>query len=268
MMKRFKEFLKTPAAAIILFVFAAVLIITGGIGGTRAALALFSEQYNAEIQTSYIGVSLIENDTVVARRDYIPDADGYQWDESGSHLLCEDLLGDDAVLKIGKNYKEELKVANSGAINEYVRVIVWKYWAEVDEDGEIVSKRQDLDSDLIDLHFLTDGSGWILSESDADAFSKECTVLYYTEILEPGDETILFADTLRIDDQVAVIVSETKSKDETGATVITMVYEYDGKQFVIEAEADAVQTHNAEDAILSAWGKHATFSGDTIVNIQ
>lgn len=267
-MKKFREFLKSPAAVIILFIIAAALIVSGSIGGTRAALALFSEQYNSQLQMSEIGVSLIENDVTVGQRDYLPESSDYEWDESGSHLLCQDLLADDDVVKIGKKYKEELKVVNSGSINEYVRVIIWKYWADVDEDGNVIEKRTDLDADLIDLHFLTGENGWIQASGDAEELSKECTVLYYTGILAPGEETSLFTDTIRIDDQVAVLVSETRTTDASGATVITTTYEYDGKQFVIEAEADAVQTHNAQDAILSAWGRHASFSGDVITDIQ
>ena len=267
-MKKKNGFLKSPALLIILLVVAAALIIIGGIGGARAALSIYSEQYNSRLQTSEIGVSLIENETTVGQRDYIPSSTDYEWDESGTHQLCQDLLNGDSVLKIGKTYQEELKVANSGSINEYVRVIVWKYWADVDEDGNITKKRTDLDPDLIDLHFLTEGSGWITASGDDTELSKECTVLYYTEILEPGEETPLFADTVRIDGKTATQVSESRTTDDTGATVITTTYLYDGKMFVIEAEADAVQTHNAENAILSAWGRNVTLSGTTITGIK
>ena len=34
----------------------------------------------------------------------------------------------------------------------------------------------------------------------------------------------------------------------------TYTYAYDGYGFVVQAEADAVQTHNAKAAIRSAWG--------------
>ena len=33
---------------------------------------------------------------------------------------------------------------------------------------------------------------------------------------------------------------------------------------VIEVKADAVQEHNAEDAILSAWGVEVSVSGETL----
>ena len=39
-----------------------------------------------------------------------------------------------------------------------------------------------------------------------------------------------------------------------GWTTVTTEFAYDGYRFNIKAEADAVQTHNAADAIRSAWG--------------
>jgi len=271
-MKKFKDFLKSPAAAVVLFIIAGALIIGGGIGGTRAALTVFSEQYNSRLELRDIGVSLYENDKSVGQRDYVPYSD-YEWDEGGSHRLCETLTGldgeADPTLKIGKKYKEELKVVNTGNINEYVRVIVRKYWADVDETGKVVRKRADLDPSTIDLNLIK-GNGWIEAASDAkeNEFSPETTVLYYTNILKPEEETSLFADTIKIKDDITAKVTETTSVDAEGYTVVTYTYEYDGRQFIIEAEVDAVQTHNAQAAILSAWGKHANFSGDVITSVD
>ena len=41
-------------------------------------------------------------------------------------------------------------------------------------------------------------------------------------------------------------------------------YDYDGAQFCIEAKVDAVQEHNAEDAVWSAWGKRVTVDNGTL----
>ena len=38
-------------------------------------------------------------------------------------------------------------------------------------------------------------------------------------------------------------------------TTITTTFDYDGVKFCVEARVDAVQDHNAEDAIWSAWGR-------------
>ena len=49
---------------------------------------------------------------------------------------------------------------------------------------------------------------------------------------------------------------ETTKTDNEGNTVITYkyIYKYDGYGFVIEADVQAIQTHNANDAIKSQWG--------------
>ena len=56
-------------------------------------------------------------------------------------------------------------------------------------------------------------------------------------------------------------VNQTETRTEEG-TVITTEYAYDGYSFQVEVEADAVQTHNAADAIKSAWGVDVNVSED------
>ena len=53
--------------------------------------------------------------------------------------------------------------------------------------------------------------------------------------------------------QITTKVYETVN-EENGYTTITYEYVYDGYKFFLEAEVNAVQTHNAADAIKSAWG--------------
>jgi hypothetical protein len=113
---------------------------------------------------------------------------------------------------------------------------------------------------LIDLNLVNLGSDWILDES---ASTPERTVLYYNRVLNAGDTTPLFADTISIDDSLAVKVTQ-KVETLGGYTTITTVYDYDGVSFCIEAEVDAVQEHNAEDAIWSAWGRRVNISDGTL----
>ena len=47
-------------------------------------------------------------------------------------------------------------------------------------------------------------------------------------------------------------------------TTITTTYDYDGLQFCVEASVDALQEHNAEDAILSAWGRKVSISNGSL----
>jgi len=266
-MDKVKKFFKSPASAILLFVVAGALILTGGIGGTIAWVnnPIYSDYYAARIEMKDIGVTLRESNDpnaageMVSHRDYIPESKGL-WDTEGStYRLCDKLLGTDEEVKIGKRYNEILTVYNSGTIDEYVRVNVYKYWAEVDENGNITTKRPDLDPSLIDLHF-TETDDWKIDENTAN--NAERTTLYYTHILKHDEETSPFTDTLKIDDGIAIKVYQDVSQDGE-YTVYTTTYDYDGLQFVIEAEVDAVQTHNAEAAMLSAWGKTITVDKNT-----
>ena len=52
--------------------------------------------------------------------------------------------------------------------------------------------------------------------------------------------------------------------EENGHKTITTTYVYDGYKFKVEAEVDAVQTHNAQDAIKSAWGVDVNLNGKDI----
>jgi hypothetical protein len=165
------------------------------------------------------------------------------------------MLGEDEELKLGKSYKEELSVSNTGEINEFVRVSIYKYW--LDPEG---NKTQALDPSVINLNLLT-GKGWV---EDTSARTDERTVLYYTNLLKVGETTSALSDTLIIDDYLATEVTQEKSVDEEGYTVITTTYLYDDYSFVIEAQVDAVQEHNAAAAVKSAWGKNVTISGSTL----
>lgn len=239
--------------SLVLFVAAIILLLASAVSGTRAALVM-SQEYQSQIATSQIGVTLLENEKAVSRRDY--NGNKGEWspvDEQHGTLLTG--LDD---LKVGQRYDEQLAVQNSGSIDQFVRVQVYKYWGTRQEDGTIV-KNPNLSPSLIDLHFCED-NGWIVGST-----SDERTVLYYSKILKGADNpdskneavSALFADTIKIDNAVATKVSES-APDENG--VITTTYAYDGAEFFIDVEVDAVQTHNAADAMLSAWGIHATIA--------
>ena len=45
-----------------------------------------------------------------------------------------------------------------------------------------------------------------------------------------------------------------ESVTDNGLTTITTTYTYDGRKFCVDVYVDAVQTHSATDAKLSAWG--------------
>ena len=240
-MKKFKKILASPITTIAAFVLAAGLLLFSSIGGARAALTYFSDDYAANLQLQEIGVTLVENGA---------PAEGE---------LLKGLLAEGEQFKPGVSYKEQLNVYNSGVINEYVRVSIHKYW--LDENGE---KIRTLSPDLIKLNLVNLGSDWLL---DSEASTEERTVLYYNKLLNSQNETPLFADRLTIDGSVADHVSETKKTDGR-YTTITTVYEYDGARFCIEARVDAVQEHNAKDAVWSAWGRRVTIDENGVLSLD
>lgn len=252
-MKKQKKRMKvaSPIVTVVLFVAAVGLLLGSSIGGTRAALTYYSETYTSRIQMYDIGITLVENDKEISWRNYSSAGDG-TWDEGPGDLLKE-MLAEGEALALGKKYQENLKVRNTGSINEYVRVNIYKYW--LDADGE---KLRDLSPDLIRLNLVNLGTDWI---EDEGARTTERTVLYYNKLLyaegEGVSETPLFADSLIIDDSIAKKVSQ-ETETNGNYTTITTTYDYDGVSFRIEVEVDAVQEHNAEDAIWSAWGKRVT----------
>ena len=255
-----KQTKKRDRLTTFLLLAAAVLLLAGGgVGSTRAALTWFSENYTARVTVSDIGITLVENGEDVSWRDYTGSDD--RWKENTGALLTKMLdTANGEQLALGKAYPEELTVRNSGSIDHYARVIVYRYWTETvtdDKNREQVQKKTDVSPELIGLH-LTKDSGWIL---DKDASTPERMVLYYSKILKSGETAPAFADSLTIDGAAAGRAKETREtrteEDGTKTTIIKTTYEYNGIQFVLEAEADAVQTHNAEEAIMSAWGVDA-----------
>lgn len=251
MMKK-KKFPFRVTTAVLLSA-SAVLLIGSTVGSTRAALTYYSENYGAEVTVSNIGVSLLENGETVSRRDY--DSNG-EWNETSGALLAD--LQEETIVP-GREYDEALAVSNSGSIDSYVRVILNKSWT--DSEG---STDPNLSPELIDLNLLTD-NGWIIDE---DASTAERTILYYTNILPAGETTPALSDTVRIDPAVADKVTEEVTTDENGYKTITFTYAYDGYTFELEAEVNAVQTHNAQDAIKSAWGVDVDVADDGTISLR
>jgi len=204
----------SPIIVGILFAVAAVMIVTGTIGGVKAAPLITNNQdYLAEMELTSIGIQITE------KGEILPD---------GQDLMAWLTKPE---FKIGKTYDEPLAVTNTGTIDEYVRVSVYKYWT--DKDGKDVT----LDPGLITLHFVE--GDWTINEEES---TEERTVLYYKEPIKPGEDSTVFMDTVTIDGKVARAISADKTLD------------YDGVTFHIQVVADGVQDHNGDAAMTSAWG--------------
>lgn len=240
---------KLPKKPLILLAASALLLVGSTVGSTRAALTYYSENYGAEVSVSRIGVSLLENKKTVSSRDY---TENDTWSETKGTLLSH-LNTEAEKIVPGKDYKEELAVKNSGSIDSFVRVILKKSWC--DEKGR---KDTALSPELIGLELKTE-NGWAI---DGKASTAERTVLYYTKALAAGETTPPLSDAVRISPDIMKKVKEIVTEDENGYKTIRTEYKYDGYRFQIEAEADAVQTHNAGDAVKSAWGVDVDVSED------
>lgn len=254
---KIKEIITSKYFTVAAFAAAAGLLIFSSVGGAQAAATYYSENYTSRVQMYDIGVSILENGTVVSHRDYIPNSE-YVWDQSRGALLSN-MIADGEELVFDKEYPEVLTIKNSGqsadsSINTYNRVIVTKYW--VDENGEKITS---LDPDLIDLNLVNIGAGWILDE---EASTSERTILYYSKLLKVGEESVPFADKISISGLLTRKVSQTTGTrtDANGKVykTLTTTYEYDGATFMIEVEVNAIQEHNAQDAAMSVWGREIT----------
>lgn len=249
MKKRKKSF---PKITVLLLAASAVLLVGSGVGSARAALTYYSENYSAQMNMQSIGVSLVENDAVVSSRDYVSDN---EWSGITEGTLLANMLGEDEKFTPGKRYNEAISVKNSGNIDTFVRVILTRSWQ--DAEGK---KNTSLSPDLIELNYLTD-NGWVIAE---DQSTPERTVLYYTKALPVGETTPALSDTIRVNESIAQDV--TKKVD---GNTIRYTYKYDGYSFHVDAEVDAVQTHNAQEAIKSAWGVDVSVNDDeTVMSLQ
>ena len=258
-MKKFKNFLGRPVVTAALFALAILLLAGGTVGGTRAALTIESQYYNSEVIVKNIGVELVELDkdgdyVIVSGKDALMGPDT---------PIAQQIAADTRLLP-GKVYPETLAVLNTGEINEYVRVSVFKYW--VNEDG---TKNSEMDSKWIRLGFVTDG-GWTIDGSRDDdnavytgSCTEERTVLYYSDPIGPDYDlqTTPFLESVKIDDTICRKVSQSTSVENRvvdgvnrTVTVYTWTFIYNGKQFCIDVLVDGVQDHNVTDAKISAWG--------------
>lgn len=255
---------KMKKSTIVLLALAAVLLISSAVGSTRAALTYYSEDYAAQVTVSNIGVSLLENDKVVSFRNY--DSEGV-WKKQQGELLTH--ISDEE-FTLGEDYEEKLSVLNSGAIDSYVRVIVTRTW---EKDGEIDRYLDpkliqlgyvNSEKEFVDIRDMGEYNGWIVDE---EASTPERVVLYFKEVVPAGHHTAPLTETLSINPILQTKVIETKVTVD-GKTTITYEYEYDGYKFNVEAEVDAVQTHNAADAIKSAWGVDVTVDANGVISLQ
>ncbi len=231
----------------------AAVIMLGGSGftGTKAALTVFSPNYDATITTNKLGVKLTEK---------LPG------ENTAKDIDKTFTLTNDAAFAIGKTYSDSIGVRNSGTAPEYVRVIVRKYWVikgDTEKTAENIDQIRALQPEWIHLN---PAAGW----KEVPGSNKEYSVYYRSTPLEAGNSAELFTG-FRIDEKVKTEgkrimiqgkpdvypTDEEAVKHATAEDTIIYTYTYDGCTFNIEAEAQAIQTHNYQDAMKSVWGVNA-----------
>ena len=231
-----------------LIVFAAGLALLGasGVGATRAAMTYQSNAQSVDFTTSSLSVDLQEMQN-----------GKYESVDGAYTLKFTDITS--SVFHIGQTYDENVRIVNTsdGQYDEYVRVLVRKSW--VNSDG---SKNTELDPEMIELPVA---DGWVEDKTEETAEGK---VYYYKKPVAYGeDNAVDFLKTITINNKVMSYVTTVKSgSNEPGIKgTITNVYKYNGESFYVEVRVDAVQAHNAEAALLGAWGLDATVNESGVI---
>ena len=268
----------------------AVLLGSGSYTGTRAALQYFSEDYRGGFKLQHLQVHLLENGDDVchgANTKYtVHRTDGSNPTKQDKYVgnLVEymgykndDHSGNSAAYKIGspgkvipgKKYEERIAARNGSDINEYVRLTVKKYWVN-SKDNNTRKKDTSMDPGLIKLSYggtAYNSSAWAINSKE---HSKESDTYYLRKMLKGGETSADLFDTLQIDASVYDLgdVKTTTTHTDTNKTVITYEYDYDDFTFYIEADVQAIQTHNVNDAIGSLWGVSNVSASNGTVTVR
>ncbi len=276
----------------------ALLFAGGGFAGTRAALTYFSEDYTAAFELDHLHVHLIENGKDVChdknsmttvhshdngdakdpkyRGNLLEESLGYsnpEGDDSHYSTKAAYKLGTPGEAEPGRTYKEEISARNgSKDIDQYVRLTIRKYWVNNAGTAE-ASKNTALSPDLIRLSYNGEdfnSSAWAVNK---DEHSDESDTYYLKTKLGAGKDSALLFNELTIDESIAeegnMDVNESvKNVDGREVTVYTYTYDYNGCTFYIEADVQAIQTHNVNDAITSLWGVDNVSASNGTVTVK
>ncbi len=204
----------------------AVMIMSGAqIIYTRAALKPATAVYRGDFELDHIDVILLENH-----------------EETGGELIKQ--LSN---LDPGKEYEEVISAKNGSDTDEYVRLIIRKYWSDSSE------KLVELDPELIVLSHKGkeyNSEAWVENPAEATAERK---VYYLRKILPGNTESAELFDTIMIKGEI-MDKYEIETIKEGDSTITRMIYQYDGYYINLEAEVQSIQQTEADDAAVSVWG--------------
>ena len=248
-----------------------VLVLATGGMGARAALSIFSQDYNAEFEMDHLDVALIENDEIAGEKD--------PQDLEKGQLLYHGHKDDglqDGRLEPGRVYKEEIGARNLSDTQEYVRMSIRTYWTKTDDKGSRV-KDTELDPALIELYYVDDAgkrsdyndSAWKLNAAET---TTERKVYYLTDVLDGKKDSALLFNKFRVSDEIISNVTidpvEIKKEGDVTQTIYTYIYDYDGYRACIEADVQSIQTHNGADAVTSLWGVENVTAADGKITVN
>ena len=271
-----------------------VLFCGGGFSVRRAAVTYLSNDYTAGFELDHLQVHLIENgvdvchdnnesiytvhrtDDKVAQekkakyRGNLVEYLGYKNEDAHYGDAAAYTLGEPGRVDPGRTYKEELSARNGNNVDEYVRIIVRKYWVDSQNKKSTV-----MDPALIKLTYngkAYNSGAWAVNSKE---HTVESDTYYLKKKLGAGATSALLFNELTIDGAVADLgnkttttTTETRGPDDQEVTVITYSYDYDDFTFYIEADVQAIQTHNASDALKSLWGVSNVDAGNGKVTVR
>ena len=159
----------------LLFVAAIGLLLFSSIGSTRAAL-IESTEYVSQFQFPTLRIALSQD----------------------SGKMFGMLKGDDKLIP-GKKYPVNVTVSNTGSVDEYTRVTIYRYW--LGKDG-----KQDTTLDAKLIQYEVDSS-W---KKDDTKSTDEMSIFYYTGGKFTGSTALLKSVTL--DEKVLASAKQTKSE--------------------------------------------------------
>ena len=218
---------------------AAMVLLAGGTyTGTRAVLNIFSPEHFLAFETDSQAVQIQENGNAVSA-----------------------LLGGlNGKIIPGKAYDEQIRAKNStNDADQFVRIVVRKYWK--DKNG---NKAKDIDKEFLDKIQLTFANPNLWQKNDEET-TAEREVYYYRNIVPAGGVTEPLISKLTVDGSVALKYTVA---DPDEKNVIRYSYDYDGYQVCIEAEAQSIQTHNAQAAVRSIWGVTNVTATDSTLTVK
>ena len=259
---------KLSKRTLALLVAAGLLLSVGTVTGARALPNIISEHYRAHFYLNHLQVHLIENGKDVCGGKNTLDGSNKITGALATELNYKDDSNLGSV-EPGKVYKEEISARNGKDISQFVRITVRKYWVETDGKGNVLTTTDSSGNTVPkkttklspkQIHLMYGGKDgfntgkWFENPNEK---TTESSTYYYKDLL-PGSkngnsDTELLFDQIKIDKSVAEREDEPEVTKDGNRTIYTYVYKYDGCAFYIEADVQAVQAHNAQDAIESQW---------------